>query len=120
MTENIISYDANSLHLYCSGDVMPCGNENSFDQNRIAKYLKVVLKGRVFGFAQVDIGVTDELYDKFSDKEKTGKKQSRKPKSAMKAKMILLYTPMIRWYLQHGLRLTTVHQLVDYEQGKSF
>ena len=27
---------------------------------------------------------------------------------------------MIRWYLQHGLRLTEVHQLVEYEQGKPF
>ena len=27
---------------------------------------------------------------------------------------------MIRWYLQHGLRLTKVHQLVEYEEGKPF
>ena len=25
---------------------------------------------------------------------------------------------MVKWYLQHGLRLTAVHQLVEYEPGK--
>ena len=31
-----------------------------------AKFSRDVLKGKVFGFAQVDIEVPDELYDKFS------------------------------------------------------
>ena len=31
-----------------------------------------------------------------------------------------MYTPLIKWYLQHGLRLTAVHQLVEYEPGKLF
>ena len=38
----------------------------------------------------------------------------------MKAKKILSYTPLIKWYLQHGLRFTAVHQLVEYEPGKLF
>ena len=66
-------YDANSLCLYCSGDVMPCGkdtvvaNKKPFYQNRIAKFSKDVLKEKVFGFTQVDIEVSDELYDKFRE-----------------------------------------------------
>ena len=72
LTKGAIDYDANSLYFYCSGDVMPCGkdtlvvNKKPFDQKRIAKFSKDVLKGKVFGFAQVDIEVPDELYDKFS------------------------------------------------------
>ena len=27
---------------------------------------------------------------------------------------------LIKWYLRHGLRLTAVHQLVEYEPGKPF
>ena len=52
---------------------MPCGkdtlvvNKKPFDQKRIAKFLKDVLKGKAFGFAQVDYEVPDELYDKFSE-----------------------------------------------------
>ena len=38
----------------------------------------------------------------------------------MNAKKILLYTPLPKWYLQHGLRITTVHQLIEYEQGMPF
>ena len=38
----------------------------------------------------------------------------------MKAKKILLYTPVIEWYLQHGLRLTAVDKLIEYEPGVPF
>ena len=38
----------------------------------------------------------------------------------MKAKKILLCTPLIEWYLQHGLRLTAVHQLIKYKPGMPF
>ena len=38
----------------------------------------------------------------------------------MMAKKILLCTPLIKWYLQHGLRLKAVHQMVEYESGQLF
>ena len=151
LTKDIIGYDANSLYLYFSGDVMPCGkdtlvvNKKPFDQKRIARFSKDILKEKVFGFTQVDIEVPDELHDKFSEmsplfvvqeipdrdipdeikiyKEKTGRKTVKRTKKflgVMKAKMILLYTPLIEWYLQQGLRLTAVHQLIDYEPGMPF
>ena len=112
-------------------------NKKLFDQKRIAKFSKDVFKG--------DAEVPDKLYDKFSKmaplfvvqeipdcdipeemkiyKEKTGRKTvkgTKKLLGVMKAKKILLYTPLIKWYLQHGLRLTAVHQLVEYEPGKPF
>ena len=151
LTRDIIGYDANSLYLYFSGDVMPCGkdtlvvNKKPFDQKRIARFSKDILKEKVFGFTQVDIEVPDELHDKFSEmsplfvvqeipdrdipdeikiyKEKTGRKTVKRTKKflgVMKAKMILLYTPLIEWSLQQGLRLTAVHQLIDYEPGMPF
>ena len=150
LTRDVIGYDTNALYLYCSGDVMPYGkdtlvvNEKLFDQKRIAKFSKDVLKGKVLVFAQVDIDVPDELYNKFSEmapvfvvqeipdcdipeemkiyKEKTGRKTvkgTKKKLGVMKAKKMLLYT-LIKWYLQHGLRLTAVHQLVEYKPGKPF
>ena len=73
LTKGIIGYDANSLYLYCSGAVMPCEkgtlvvNIKPFDHKQIAKFSRAVLKGKVFGFAQVGIEVSDELYDRFSD-----------------------------------------------------
>ena len=134
-----------------SGNVMPCGknvlvvNKKPYDQRRIAKFSKDILKGKVFGFAQVDIEVPEEFYDKLSEvppmfvvqeipdcaipeemkiyKEKTGRKTvkgTKKLLGVMKAKKILLYTPVIEWHLQHGLRLTAVHCLIKYEPGMPF
>ena len=57
LTKGVIGYDENALYLYCSGDVMPCGkdtlvvNKKPFDQKRIAKFSKDVLKGKFLGFA---------------------------------------------------------------------
>ena len=73
LAKGAIAYDANSLYLYCSGEALPCGkdtlivNKKLFDQKQIAKFSRDVLKGNVFGFAWVDIGTPDELYDKFSE-----------------------------------------------------
>ena len=73
LTRGVKDYDANSSCLYCSGDEMPCGkdtlvvNKRPYDQKRIAKFSRDVLKGKIFGFAQVDIEVPDELYDKLSE-----------------------------------------------------
>ena len=56
-------------------------------------------------------------------RKKTGRKTvtgTKKLLGVMKAKKIVLYTPLIKWYLQHGLRLTAVHQLAEYELGKPF
>ena len=56
-------------------------------------------------------------------KEKTGRKTTEGTKKllgVMKAKKILLYTPLIKWYLEHGLRITAIRQLVEHEPGKPF
>ena len=56
-------------------------------------------------------------------KEKPARKRVKETKKllgVMKAKKILLCTPLIKWYLQHGLRLTTVQHLVGYKPGKPF
>ena len=72
LRKGIISYDANALYLYSSGDVMPCGkdmlvvNKKPYDQKQIANFLKEVSKGKVFEFPQVYIKVPDELHEKFS------------------------------------------------------
>ena len=73
LTKSVIGYDANDIYLYCCGDEMPCSkdtlivNKKPFDQKRIVKFSKDVLKGKAFGFAQVDIEVSDELYGEFSE-----------------------------------------------------
>ena len=54
-------------------------------------------------------------------KKKTGRKTVKgtlKLLDLKKGKNIVLYTPSIKWYLSHSVRLTAVHHLVEYEPGK--
>ena len=37
-----------------------------------------------------------------------------------KAKKILLYSPLLKWYLSHVMVITGVHHLIGYEQGRPF
>ena len=37
-----------------------------------------------------------------------------------KAKKILLYTPLLKWYLNHGLEVTAVHKILKYVKGRPF
>ena len=56
-------------------------------------------------------------------KEITGRKTvkgTKKLLGVMKAKKILLYIPLIEWYLKHVLGLTAVYQLIKYEPGMPF
>ena len=41
---------------------------------------------------------------------------------SMKATKILLFTPMLKWYLANGLKVTAVHHLIEYESesGRPF
>lgn len=32
----------------------------------------------------------------------------------MKGEKILLATPLLKWYLEHGLELTNVHQVIEF------
>ena len=122
--------------------VMPCGkdtlvvNKKPFDQKRIVKFSNDVFKGKVFGFAQVDkfsemapLFVVQEISDHDIPEEmkiyqeKTGRKTvkgTKKLLGVLKAKKIFLNTILIKWYLKHGLKLTAVHQLIEYEPGKPF
>ena len=115
------------------------------DKRNINRLNKKVLKETLFGFVQVDIEVPDDLYNQFSEmspffivdkiradqvpehmqkyREKTGRKEnknSRKLLGVMAAKKILLYTPLLKWYLKRGLKVTAYHQLLLYKPGRPF
>ena len=32
----------------------------------------------------------------------------------------MLYTPLLKWYLQHGLKVTAYHKLLLYKSGRPF
>ena len=143
----VLGLDANSLYLFCSGQKMPCGNEKVFSTNpeEKDKLIPNVLNDKLFGFFQVDIEVPEQLLDKFSEfsplfilsevpedqipqhmqdyKINTGRKKIKNNKKllgVMKAEKILLYSPLLKWYLNHGLQVTKIHKYISYTSGRPF
>lgn len=38
----------------------------------------------------------------------------------MSARKILIATPLLRWYLQHGIEVTKIYQVVEYQKSRCF
>ena len=139
--------DANSLYLYCSGQEMPCGKEKVFHcgPEEKDKLIQNVLNDKLFGFFQVEIEVPEQLRKHFSEfsplfildevpeeqipqhmkdyQINTGRKKIKNNKKllgVMKAEKILLYSPLLKWYLNHGLRVTKIHRYISYTSSRPF
>ena len=119
--------------------------ENPTDPEFIKKICKDILDGKLFGFCQVDINVPENLKEKFEEfsplfvvdnvpeylvpehmkeyQKATGRKHLKDNKKLLgvtNAKEILLYTELIEWYLNHGLEITAIHNILKYEPGTPF
>ena len=145
----VLGFDANSLYLYCSGQEMPCGKEKVFRCNggveEKDEIIQNVLNDELFGFFQVDIEVPKQLRKRFSEfsplfildevpedqipqhmknyQINTGRKKIKNNKKllgVMKAEKILIYSPLLKWYLNHGLQVTKIHKYISYTPGRPF
>ena len=139
--------DANSLYLFCSGQEMPCGKEKVFhcDPEEKNEIIKNVLNDKLFGFFEVDIEVPEQKRKRFSEfcplfvisevpedqiphhmkdyKINTGRKMIKNNKKLLgvtKTEKILLYSPLLKWYLNHGLQVTKIHRYISYISGRPF
>ena len=53
----------------------------------------------------------------------TGRKKTKNNKKllgVMKAEKILLYSPLLKWYLNHGLQVTKIYKYISYTSGRPF
>ena len=50
---------------------------------------------------------------------KIGKKE-RKLLGLLSVKKILIYIPLLKWYLQHGLKMTGIYNIVKAVRGRPF
>ena len=139
--------DANSLYLFCSGQEMPCGKEKVFhcDPEEKNEIIQNVLNDKLFGFFEVDIEVPEQKRKRFSEfcplfildevpeeqipqhmkdyQINTGRKKIKNNKKllgVMKAEKILIYSPLLKWYLNHGLQVTKIHRYISYTSGRPF
>jgi hypothetical protein len=131
--ENVVGFDANALYLWCLSQNMPCGEMKYEEIDETI--LDGVYDGSWFGFVECDIYTPEHLYDYFGEfppifknvelkEEHLGKYMKdlraklnkpmpaggqRKLISSFKGTKILLYTPLLKWYMEKGLIVTKVY-----------
>ena len=126
--------------FHCDTEAKP--EQSSAQQDEI---IQNVLNDKLFGFFQVDIEVPEQKRKRFSEfsplfiisevpeyqipqhmkdyKINTGRKMIKNNKKllgVMKAEKILLYSPLLKWYLNHGLQVTKIHRYISYTSGRPF
>ena len=145
----ILGYDANSLYPSTMVKEMPCGPGHITTYNNpeaCALVLPQLLGTKQwFGFAEVDIEVPRELWPEFEEfpplfvnrgipdnlvpkhmrdyLQQSGRKrfpEQQKLLGALSAQKILLYAPLLEWYLANGLKVTAVYRTIDYEPREIF
>jgi type III secretion system FlhB-like substrate exporter len=126
---------------------MPVGQYKHISEYNIKDLINDVLNEKLFGFVEVDIKVPDELYDKFSEMSPVFKNitidatdeniigehmfdyckqnkiplhKSKKLIGSMFGEKILLYTPLLKWYLEHGLIITKFYDAISYDSCVCF
>ena len=149
LCRRILGYDANSLYPSTMMKEMPCGPGYVKSYDNPEAYARVfpqfLWMEEWFGFAEVDMEVPEELWPEFEEfpplfinrgvpdsavpqhmhdyLQQSGRKRfPEQPKllGVMSAKKILLYAPLLAWYLNHGLKLTAVYRTIDYEPREIF
>ena len=149
LCRRILGYDANSLYPSTMMKEMPCGPGYVKSYDNPEAYARVfpqfLWTQEWFGFAEVDIEVPEELWPEFEEfpplfinrgvpdsavpqhmhdyLQQSGRKrfpEQKKLLGVMSAKKILLYAPLLAWYLNQGLKLTAVYRTIDYEPREIF
>ena len=106
--------------------------------------IAAVVDGTLFGMVECDVRVPEELQDYFSEMQPVFKNASvtrddigpfmrqyaeendilPKPRvmlvGSFRGVKILLATPLLRWYLAHGLVVDRVYQIIEYEPNPCF
>ena len=127
---------------------MPCGKGQlvHFAEDAASAaptFTQRVKDGTWFGFAEVDIEIPQHLRHKFEEMspfinkevpaeavpqhmldylKKTGRTfgVGKKLLGALSAEKMLVYAPLLRWYVSHGAVIKSVHRTIDYQPKKIF
>ena len=150
LCKNILGYDANALYLSTMLREMPCGKErvvhyeDEYQINSAPVLTHRLKEKRWFGFAEVDIEIPNHLHQKFEEMcsffhnkmvpakavpehmlkylRDTGRKrgEDKKLMGTLSAQKILIYAPLLLWYVKHGAVIKRVYRTIDYKQAKIF
>ena len=150
LCKRILGYDAHALYLSTMLREIPCGKErvvyySNECQAEAAPVLTRRLKnGSWFGFAEIDIEIPEPLRPKFEEMcplfynkkvpveavpqqmldylKRTGRnrRDGKKLVGALSAGKLLVYAPLLRWYVDHRAVITVVYRMMDHTPGKVF
>ena len=131
----IVGYDANALYLSAMAQDMPGGKGEVVVYDNPQEGVERMRDLDWFGFAEVDIQIPKSLRGKFEEmppffsnkqiphmkayRDRTGRTQSKRQKlvGALSAEKMLVYAPLLCWYLDHGAELLAVYRTIDYEKA---
>lgn len=127
---------------------MPCGKKVVVHwpqtPGNVEKCIEFLQRDRWIGFAEVDIEMPRELWAKFEEmpplffnkpvsseavpqhmkdylalSKREPMHDQRKLVGALSVQNILLYTQLLKWYLEHGLKITAVHRTLTLFRKRS-
>ncbi|KAL4111622.1 hypothetical protein PRIC1_003300 [Phytophthora ramorum] len=146
LCKKIIGYDANALYLWALGNDMPCGRLTTVEvYDGIIDDIK---NDKIFGFLECDISTPEHLKEYFSEmtpifkntvidcedqntiglhmydynlsRESGRAKPARKLIGSYFGEKILVYAPLLKWYLAHGMEVTKTHSFIKASSHKAF
>ena len=145
MCRKVLGYDAKALYPSTMLGDMPCSKEEAQKPGNVEKFLRFLQQDKWFGSAKVEIEVPRELWQKFEEmpplfynkpvpreavpqhmKEYLAcsnhkpMHDQQKVVDTLSAQKILLYPPLLKWLLDHALKITAMHRTIDYVPQKIF
>jgi len=123
---------------------MPTGDYKRIESYDLKQLEEDILNNKLFGFMKVDIETPEHLKEYFEEMTPIFKNttvnyedmgeymteyhkqnniifvKSKKLIGSYFGKEILLYTPLLKWYIQHGLKITAFHVGIEYTSVKCF
>ncbi|KAE8961417.1 hypothetical protein PR001_g30048, partial [Phytophthora rubi] len=146
LCKKIIGYDANALYLWALGNEMPCGRLTTIEP--YPGIIDDIKADKIFGFLECDIRTPDHLKDYFSEmtpifkkvlidctdesvigkhmfdhnqsREANRSKPARKLIGSYFGEKILIYAPLLKWYLSHGMEITNTYSFINASSHKAF
>ena len=137
LCKSVKGFDANALYLWALSQLMPTGECNKYIPKNKEDVIKAILSGTLFGFVKLNLTVPEHLKAKFAEMspifknakieekhlsehmkphaQKSNWKPGRKLIGSMFGKDILLLTPLVKWYIEHGLEVEDIKVVYEFK-----
>ncbi|EGZ13265.1 hypothetical protein PHYSODRAFT_335033 [Phytophthora sojae] len=144
--KKIIGYDANALYLWALGNEMPCGRLSTIEA--YTGIVDDIVNDKIFGFLECDIRTPEHLKPYFSEmtpifkntlidcsdrsvigqnmfeyneeRKQSRAKPARKLIGSYFGEKILIFAPLLKWYISHGMEITKTYSFIKASSHKAF